>query len=479
MIVFITSFFTCFFYFIIGKQFFNSENNFSNNCISIINGAIILSFLALLLNFFLPLNLIVNTCVAIFFIFSIFFSINFKKVFNLTTLKNITFISFICSILIFLAESNRPDSGLYHFPFIKLLNDEKIIFGITNINSRFGTVSIIQYLQAISNNYITKNNGMLLPLSIIPSTILAYFYIEIINQLKNLQKINKFYVFFIFCSLIFFTYKMNRYGAYGNDYIGHFLIFFLFFLILKKSDNIKIHETYFYSVFILLNKITFVNILIFPAILIFKKFKWMDIINHKNFLISVFLLLWLIKNVINSSCLIWPIEKTCIKYSTWFNHDITSTQHVSKLEIINKAWSKGYPDQLGEKLGFEEFLENYKWLETWIKNHGKKISKILFIYIVIIIIISFYLRISSKSVLKKNFYENWKNKLLIYLSVFLLGVLIWFFNFPVFRFGISNLVISIIILFMLIIKDFDINEKNKNFIKYFSSICMVIFYQKI
>ena len=134
-------------------------------------------------------------------------------------------ISLFATVIIYLADNNRPDSGLYHFPFIKLLNDEKLIIGITNINSRFGTISIIQYLQAISNNVITNTNGMLLPLSILPSAIYLYFFNEINIQIKKKVK-NKPFLLFIFFSLIFFTYKMNRYGQYGNDYIPHFLFFF-------------------------------------------------------------------------------------------------------------------------------------------------------------------------------------------------------------------------------------------------------------
>ena len=135
-------------------------------------------------------------------------------------------ISLFATVIIYLADNNRPDSGLYHFPFIKLLNDEKLIIGITNINSRFGTISIIQYLQAISNNVITNTNGMLLPLSILPSAIYLYFFNEINIQIKKKRlKINLFY-FSSFFSLIFFTYKMNRYGQYGNDYIPHFFVFF-------------------------------------------------------------------------------------------------------------------------------------------------------------------------------------------------------------------------------------------------------------
>ena len=40
----------------------------------------------------------------------------------------------------------RPDAGFYHIPYIQILNENKIILGLANIHSRFGHVSIIQYL---------------------------------------------------------------------------------------------------------------------------------------------------------------------------------------------------------------------------------------------------------------------------------------------------------------------------------------------
>ena len=53
---------------------------------------------------------------------------------------------------------------------------------------------------------------------------------------------------------------MNRYGAYGNDYVGHYLIFLLFSFILKYKNKVKFDLVYLYSIFIFLNKIIFFNI---------------------------------------------------------------------------------------------------------------------------------------------------------------------------------------------------------------------------
>ena len=203
MEIFYSTVFVCFFYFILGKCFVNLKNSFSNTCILILIGAIILSIFALCFHFIGKLNLFNNS--VIFLIILVFYikKNTLSSIFNKNLILNLLIISIFSTILIYLANSNRPDAGLYHYPFIKLLNDDKIIFGLTNINSRFGTISIIQYLQAITNNYIVGTNGMLLPLSILPMTIYLYFFNEIRCEIKNETK-NKFYLLYIFFTLIFF-----------------------------------------------------------------------------------------------------------------------------------------------------------------------------------------------------------------------------------------------------------------------------------
>ena len=54
----------------------------------------------------------------------------------------------------FLEDSNRPDAGLYHLPFINIINDSKLIFGSANLEFRFGHTSILQYLAAGFNNIV-------------------------------------------------------------------------------------------------------------------------------------------------------------------------------------------------------------------------------------------------------------------------------------------------------------------------------------
>ena len=474
MTIFLNTFFTCFLYYIIGRPYTNLKNSFSNCCLLVINGAIILSFLAVLINFFFKLSEITNTVLFLLLIAFSFYKISFKKIVNNKNLTSILLISLFATVIIYLADNNRPDSGLYHFPFIKLLNDEKLIIGITNINSRFGTVSIIQYLQAISNNTITNTNGMLLPLSILPSAIYLYFFNEINIQLKNTIK-NKPYLLFIFFSLIFFTYKMNRYGQYGNDYIPHFFVFFLISIILKYNNKINFSNIYFYSVFIFLNKITFFPIFFFALIKLKENFNFNYIFRLKNFIISGFLILWILKTLLNSGCLFWPFQNTCVNKLSWFNSDENSIQHVSRLSVVNKAWAKAWPDNKEKYKSLEEYTNGYKWIKVWASNHGKKVFNTMSIYALFLILMTYGFKKNIKTSLKEKTHKIKKKKLIVYLIFFSSCSILWFFYFPVFRFGISYLVLILILIFTLANYKLVLDTKNINLIKYMSIFCLTIF----
>ena len=102
---------------------------------------------------------------------------------------------------------------------------------------------------------------------------------------------------------------MSRYDDYGNDAPGHFLFFFLISEVLKKKFfEINFNKLLILSVFIFLNKISFILVLIFPIIWIFLYRKLNT--NITTVIGIFFLLLWLLKNIFVSGCAIYPIKIT-------------------------------------------------------------------------------------------------------------------------------------------------------------------------
>ena len=135
------------------KIFKESDNsNFENN---IIWGVILISFVSLIINFILPLSIIVNSVIFIlifsYFIYEKFFNQNIKKF-----IKKSFLTSSLAFILIIHSNVNNPDALLYHLPYSKILNDFKILIGSFNLHHRFAHTSIIQYTSSFFNLFFIE-----------------------------------------------------------------------------------------------------------------------------------------------------------------------------------------------------------------------------------------------------------------------------------------------------------------------------------
>ena len=299
--------FSCFItltiYAIIGKLILlKNDDNFYDQ---IIFGIIATALISVILNFFLPLNKELNSIFQIVIILIYF--IILKKRFKIKEIKLIFLFSFIIFILILFDTENRPDAYLYHLPYSQILNENKIIIGLSNFHFRFAHISIFQYLASFNFTIWSGLNGLILPAAIYCVVIFLYF----LNDLKDLKKskVNYGKIF----SLLIFTYiclRINRYGEFGNDAMAHLTIFYLIskfiYIDSKKIDSFK--KILFLSIFAFLNKPFLIFSFIFPAYLFFKnKFKIYLVIFNLPIL---FFILWLFKNVLISGCLLFPIEKT-------------------------------------------------------------------------------------------------------------------------------------------------------------------------
>ena len=328
----------------------------------LIFGIILVSFFGLFLNFFSSLNNTINT---IFIIFSCYILITNRSIYFTKKFAIFIFISSILiSLLILESHTYRPDAGLYHLPYTKILNEEKIIFGLSNLHFRFGHISIIQYFSALSNNYIFGINGIVFAPALVAVSVIIYFTSTLLKKIKkNEFDINFFFLMGIF---IFIFYKMNRYSEYGNDAPSHFLFYYLLsqiLLLTSKFNLSKFSNSLVISGFIVMNKITLGVASILPLIFLSKK-RFISLLKLKrNYFIFLFLILWFIKNIIVSGCVVYPLPQSCFKNLTWT--DIKTTEFVSN---ENEAWTKNWPDT-DMSLSHEEYIKDFRWLKHWKKNY--------------------------------------------------------------------------------------------------------------
>ncbi len=433
-----------FYYFTINKEISINHNIFE----FAFYGAFLLSFVALFFNFFVSLNKIFNTCLFIApFIIYLFFAFN-KKIF-IKIFKYSIPVSIFFLLTISFDGTYRPDAGSYHLPYISILNENKLLIGINNIHYRFGHTSIFQYLSSVYNNLIFSEQGINIPLGLLFCNFLAYCIFELNNNNNKDVKI------VIFIILIFTIFRVNRYSDFGNDAPANLLFFYLVIETLKSNDIfIKIQKTIFTSIFIFCIKITLLIGLIIPAYLVLKNFKLKNILNKASFISLIFLSLYLFKNVLISGCAMFPVEQTCIKDLYWYDKGSNRASNAINARLENEAWTKGWVNQIGKKESYEDFNENFIWIKTWVISEGKTITKKMlpftsFLLILLIILKIYDYKHRHQSTINKKIDDNYYFCLIICL----LGSILWFLKFPVFRYGYSYIISAIAIIFTVSFRD--------------------------
>ena len=453
----------------------NNKKNLDYYSTQLLYGLIILSFIALFFNFFFSLSKYLNTLVLIL---PLIILIKKKDVyFNFQFLIFLFLSTIIISILILESDVFRPDAGLYHIPYIKILNDEKIIFGLSNLHFRYAHISIMQYLAAISNNLIFDNNGIVFAQALVASAVIINFTYKI--YILNKNKEYSFYFFYLIGSLIFISYKMNRYGEYGNDAPSHFLVFFLIseILSLKEHKAKDICNNFILIAFIIFNKITLLMCL-FLGLISLNKSKILEIFKLKRFyFLFFFIFLWLIKNITVSGCLLYPVKSLCFENLLW-----TNIKELKLASAENEAWAKGWPDYVKEQnlnnekiISNKDYSKNFYWLRYWSNGHLNKIIDIILPYLLFLFLLTIFLKIYKNS--KKEFI--FRKDYLYLIFIMFLGSVFWFIKVPVYRYGYSYFISLISLLFAYTCMHFfDFKNKIYKLFNYLLIFCILIIVTK-
>ncbi len=454
-------------YFIFAAGFLINKNiiklQFDKN-LTIIFGIIYISLIGLIINFFSPLSKLVNTIFLFLVILSSLFY--YKEIITKKNLKLFFVLGFINIVLILGAHHNRPDALIYHLPYIATLNEEKIIFGLNNINYRFGHTAIIQYLSAISNNYLFGTDGISLYLPVAFSSLIYFFYKEI---KKNTNSYLCLVSVFFLCVILL---KLHRVSEYGNDYWSHFYFLLGFYLVLRSINRKKFSYEDFFQLsiilsFAFLNKIFLIIGGIYLVYLTIKFDKNFYFFNKKNIFIIFFLIIFFLKNVINSGCIIYPLDQTCFKNLNW-TAKIDNYGNAKNISTDSEAWSKDWPNFFKsnqKKITQEKYISNFFWFNTWKKNHLLLIINKILPIIILILIMSIMLRINKAD-------EKLFNKKLLFISFFIFSI--WFVKFPLYRFGLSIIIITIISTYFYFIQKSKRNFLSKKKIIFLITFCLMV-----
>ena len=433
MEILISSLINCLSLYGLGKTFFYSfkkEFLINNFPFIIIIGLLISSFLSIFLNFFFPINhyitsiFLVTTSLA-----GIFYILKDK---SLNTFLYIILISLIVFLLVF-KSANVVDFGLYHAPYIGILNSEKIVIGLTNIHFRFGYSSIIQNAMAIYNIPIFFPKNYLTLTSIFFSSIYLFYFFYLI-KIKNFRDYILIYFFNLFI-FIFISIKVYRYNDFGNDMLSNLIIFIVWSKVLEYifyKNNQIIKEDYNNLLILLIfsvmlatfNKLQFILGILPVSILFIKNVKFFNLNNKKiYYLFFIFIITITIttRNFLISGCIQYPIAITCSENVSWSTKNTKSISDAYYNYQKGQAWSKDWPNRILRKDNsqiktYEEYNKIKNWFPIWIDNHFKKIIEKSTPFLLIFIFLLIFLSIKKTNSLKqKNF--RWPELVLLFISI--------------------------------------------------------------
>ena len=392
-------------------------------------GLIIFGNYMFLVNFFFPINnlLILPTI-------SIMLLCNFYEKINLYSNIKIYAISLINTIILSISSYDinfQYDAGYYHLNYQNWLREFKLVPGLNNLNAAFGTSSIVDYISAplwLKDNLILLHYITILFLGIFVNFV---FYHLIVSR-NN---------YFLFTSFIVIVYGLLDNFGIGGGRNGFFTIhgiikpdiassvlfylnsiFCTYILISKKFNKIDLILLNIFIIFAFHLKILSSLLFIYFMYVLIKSQK----LTFRNLIFTnLILALWLVKSLLLTSCLLYPVEITCINLP-WFNLDA-----ISGIKNVTGEFNNSY--LLGNSVT--------EWFNDWILIEINRT-------IIYNFFISFFVLTIVKHLLTVKMSESKKGYIVIPIAFVVMNYLIWIVGaaHPRFIYGLFAFTVSLLFL---------------------------------
>jgi len=337
--------------------------------IDFIYGLIFIYFISQIFHFFSPLKYFVNIILVLGLIYFILY-FYFKKI--SFSLINFFFVLLLVTFFTYYTNDN-VDGPLYHLQILSWLQDYKLTFGIANLENRFGSNYPWHSIIAI----LSYENGSFSNKHYIISLILVFIVYEVVSNKKNL--LSNLFLFsslsylFLFSLIHPFNYGtiLNHFGNTEKDIFNMLIFFFSIFIFLriietKKNESHEINRLlnllFAFSAILLMQSPQYF-FLIFLVLFFYIKKKEYKLLNlHLVFLFLIFLL-WLVKSLVISGCLIFPHSFTCFDFDWSLNKDSVDFL-MSELKRHNRSLpSKALINDIAI------VLHPFKWIIPWFKDY--------------------------------------------------------------------------------------------------------------
>ena len=430
------------------KKLFSIDGDTKN--IHLLLGIFFIMILSLLLNFFFPLKVFLLPVCTIGIILFIYEKLKNKIKINY-------FIHFL--VLFFLSfitykHGDNIDSPMYHLQIIKWLSNEKIVFGLSNLEIRFSINSMwFNILSILQFKYEKFNNIYFL--NFIPFSIIIT---ECFTKFEAQKKFSLLFLNFFIIFLIFFSFLhpfrngiiLNHLHNTEVDTVG--MIFFtlsiyLFLKFWEKQTGEKFILLLVASLITLFVKISYVTVIFLPTLAFLFFFKKLD---RNNIIFSLIItslssIFWAIKSFILSGCIIFPVSKTCFN-TIW-------SPGVDEINLYSKI-IKSYARDTRERQRYHDFdhtIDSFSWFKPWfLDNVSNALLQISIGVVVISISLIFILYLTK---LLSGFNKILLKKYFIIVIFFFISWLFWF-QAPEIRFGWAVIIATPCFIFSILIFHF-------------------------
>ena len=441
-------------------------------------GFLALYIISVIFHFFINLNIYLSLS-----ILSIGILLSIINIRSSALIKSYSSKSIITILLLFLllGASNNPhdDVYLYQLPYISYLQNEKLVFGLVNINEFTAYSNSFYDIMALFNIPVLNNQSIFL----LPTIFIMFFCILLIENFNKCTKILKIFIYSIF---ILALLKFTRSKEYGTDIPVTALIFLIQFYILKFFENKDlnlINKIIIFSVFAIFLKAY--AVLVFLYLLVFwRNIKIFFKSNH-NYINSFFLIFAIIlissfKNIAHSGCVSYPIKISCFdkKIISWANgHEV--------VELRNKglvAGSKGIKpyirniERSDTIISASEYLEKFKYTYHLNVIKDPDFERLL----VVVFIIFIFVLMSTVNKFKKNeFIEGSTtsfNLTFFNTIIFIIPTILWWIIVPISKYGgYAYLLFGI---FTICAYSKLLNNISFKHLRVLSSVCIIYFIGK-
>lgn len=382
-------------------------------------GLFIIGNLSIFFNFFIPLSNNFTFCMLFLLLIG-----NFLKKLNIRIKIQEIFLVFITLPILSISSyltGLSYDAGLYHLNYQKWLQDEKIILGLSNFHSRFGYSSIYDF---INTNFWYFENFLFQ--HFINLIFVAFFFAAIHNIYENSKNIN---VKIGILSLLLYGF-LDNFGFSGGKngfieiegvtkYDTPFGIMFLLTLVFiaiyyleRNQSNFEISLILIFALFAFQMRVSGALLLI-PLMSIFLV-KGLGTAIKNNLILIFFGISNIIKNLLSTGCLYFPIEITCFESLKWYQHGYAE---IEKNSISLTLRSYNFQTNLNE------------WFEIWINKYGYNFPTLKNFLIAFV-----FINLLKYFVLDNRKISN------IYISFFIFNLFLlvyWILTAPSFRYGIG------------------------------------------